>query len=167
MMPEFVIDVMREGDWEDVRAIYCEGIATGHATFEESAPSWSEWDGSHLRSCRLVARGDDGVIGWAALSCVSDRECYKGVAEATLYVAADHRGGGVGSALGRALIRASEPEGIWTLQAMVFPENKASLAVLEECGFAAVGERKLIGRHRGRWCDVILLERRSRVVGVD
>jgi len=166
-MPDFAIDVMREGDWEDVRAIYCEGIATGHATFEENALSWSEWDGRHLQSCRMVARGDDRVVGWAALSPISERDCYRGVAEATFYVTAAHRGGGVGRALGRALIRASESEGIWTLQAMVFPENKASLAVLEESGFAVVGVRRLIGRHRGRWRDVILLERRSRVVGVD
>ena len=166
-MPDLVIDVMRAGDWKDVRAIYREGIATGHATFEENVLSWSEWDGRHLQSCRMVARGDDRVVGWAALSPVSERDCYRGVAEATFYVAAAHRGGGVGRALGRALIRASELEGIWTLQAMVFPENKASLSLLEESGFAVVGIRKLIGKHRGRWRDVILLERRSRVVGID
>lgn len=130
-MREFVIDAMSDEDWDDVRAIYREGIATGGATFEEDPPTWEEWNGTHLQSCRLVARRGARVVAWAALSPISTRECYRGVAEATLYVATDHRGAGVGSALGEALIEASEAEGIWTLQAMVFPENEASLALLE------------------------------------
>lgn len=164
-MREFVIDAMSDEDWDDVRAIYREGIATGGATFEEDPPTWEEWNGTHLQSCRLVARRGARVVAWAALSPISTRECYRGVAEATLYVATDHRGAGVGSALGEALIEASEAEGIWTLQAMVFSENEASLALLEEGGFRRVGVRKRIGRHQGRWHDVVLLERRSEVVG--
>jgi L-amino acid N-acyltransferase YncA len=166
-MPEFVIDAMQDSDWEDVRAIYREGIATGDATFEEEPPTWDEWNSTHLKSCRLVARADERVIAWAALSPVSNRECYRGVAEVALYVAAEHRGAGVGRALGKILIEAAEEGGVWTLQAMVFPENKASLALLEEGEFRAVGVRRRIGKHKGRWRDVVLLEKRSEVAGVD
>ena len=165
-MPDFVIDVMRRQDWDDVRAIYLQGIETGDATFEDEVPTWEEWDSSHLGSCRLVARGHDKVIAWTALSPVSNRECYRGVAEITLYVAADQRGRGVGLALGQAVVQASEAEGIWTLQAMVFPTNRASLALFEHGGFRRVGVRKRIGRDSTGWRDVVLLERRSEVVGI-
>jgi L-amino acid N-acyltransferase YncA len=159
------IEAMRPDDWLYVRAIYLEGIATGQATFETEAPSWEMWDAAHLRAARLVARDGGSVVGWAALSPVSERCVYAGVAEVSLYVAADQRGRGVGRALLEGLIAASEKEGLWTLQAGIFPENVASLAVHRSCGFREVGRRERFGRMGEVWRDVILLERRSRSVG--
>jgi L-amino acid N-acyltransferase YncA len=165
----YQIDVMRDEDWEQVRAIYLEGIATGQATFETDAPSWEHWDAAHLRECRLVARSGDGhaVVGWAALSPVSDRCVYAGVAEVSVYVGEKGRGQGTGRALLAALVEASEKCGIWTLQAGVFPENTASIRLHLNCGFREVGRRERLGRMDGAWRDVMLLERRSNVVGVD
>lgn len=154
--------------WPGVRAVYLEGLATGDATFETEAPGWERWDAAHLRACRLVALGDGGrVAGWAALSPVSAREVYAGVAEVSVYVGAAFRGRGVGRALLEALVRESESAGIWTLQAGIFPENVASVALHESCGFRPVGRRERVGKLKGRWRDTVLLERRSRVVGVD
>jgi phosphinothricin acetyltransferase len=166
-MNGLTIDAMQVADWPAVRAIYEEGIATGLATFERSAPSWDAWDRSHRRECRLVARDPDGaVVGWAALSHYSARAVYAGVAELSVYVGAGARGAGVGRALLAALIDASEAEGIWTLQAGVMADNSASLALHEGLGFRRVGIRERIGRDvTGRWRDVVLLERRSRAVG--
>jgi L-amino acid N-acyltransferase YncA len=164
---EFVIDSMRPNDWEFVRAIYLEGIATGQATFETEAPDWNRWDADHLPQCRLVARKDDGVLGWAALSPVSKREVYAGVAEVSVYVASAARGRGVGGALMRALIQASERHGVWTLQSIVFPENQASVALHLDHGFREVGRRERIAQHHGVWRDTVMLERRSSVVGVE
>lgn len=157
---------MRPGDWPAVRRILEEGIATGHATFETAAPSWEAWDGGHLDACRLVGEGEAGeIVGWAALSPVSGRCVYGGVAEVSVYVGAEHRGRGVGRALLEALVQASEAAGLWTLQAGVFPENGASLSLHERCGFRRVGVRERLGRHGDRWRDVVLLERRSETVG--
>ena len=164
---EYLIDVMRESDWEQVRAIYLEGIATGNATFETDAPAWETWNASHLDSCRLIARSGPVVCGWAALGRVSERRVYAGVAEVSLYVAAVSRGHGVGRAMLARLIAESERSGIWTLQAGIFVENHASLAVHRRCGFREVGRRERIGQLRGVWRDVLLLERRSPVVGID
>ena len=164
---DFVIDSMRPRDWEFVRAIYLEGIATGQATFETEAPDWERWDTGHLPQCRLVIRNGDGILGWAALSPVSKREAYAGVAEVSVYVAASARGRGVGGALMRALIEASELHGVWTLQSSVFPENHASVALHLKHGFREVGRRERIARHRGVWRDTVVLERRSRVAGID
>ena len=161
------IEPLRPGDWDPVRAIYLEGIATGHATLETAAPSWEKWDADHLSTPRLVARDGAGLLGWAALSPVSGRCVYAGVAEVSLYVAAAARGRHVGRALLEALIEASEKEGLWTLQAGVFPENVASLAVHRRCGFREVGRRERLGKLGGAWRDVILLERRSPRVGTD
>jgi phosphinothricin acetyltransferase len=152
-------------DWESVRAIYREGIATGNATFETDAPDWEAWDRSHLHSCRLVARLKQVIVAWAALSPVSSRAAYAGVAEVSLYVAAPARGQGIGATLLRALIEASERAGMWTLQGSIFPENAASLALVRACGFREVGRRERIGRLDGVWRDTILVERRSPVVG--
>jgi phosphinothricin acetyltransferase len=164
----FVIEEMRAGDWEAVRAVYLEGIATNDATFEREAPSsWELWDASHLQEARLVARVSGRIAGWAALSRVSSRRVYAGVAEVSVYVGTDARGAGVGRALLAALVEASERAGIWTLQAGIFPENEASLRVHLRCGFREVGRRERIGRMDGRWRDTLLLERRSRVVGLD
>jgi L-amino acid N-acyltransferase YncA len=164
---DFMIDSMRPQDWEFVRAIYLEGIATGQATFESEAPDWERWDAGHLPQCRLVARKGDGVLGWAALSPVSKRQVYAGVTEVSVYVAAASRGDGVGGALMRALIEASERHGVWTLQSSVFPENLASVALHLKHGFREVGRRERIARHQGVWRDTVVLERRSAIAGVE
>ena len=164
--PELSIEPMRPADWPAVRAIYLEGIATGHATFEQSAPEWQTWDAGHLAYARIVARSDAGeVLGWAALSAVSSRCVYAGVAEVSVYVAESARGHGVGKALLARLIAESEAEGIWTLQAGIFPENVASIALHERAGFRLVGVRERLGQMNGRWRDVALMERRSLVAG--
>lgn len=157
---------MQPEDWPAVRAIYEQGIATGNATFETSAPEWAQWDAKHLSDCRLVARAGDEVLGWAALSAVSDRCVYAGVAEVSVYVAEAAWSHGVGRALLQALVEASEQAGIWTLQAGVFPENVASLRLHERCGFRVVGRRQRLGQMHGVWRDVLLLERRSQSVGI-
>jgi L-amino acid N-acyltransferase YncA len=162
---DFIIDSLRTQDWKIVRAIYLEGIATGQATFETEAPDWERWDAGHLPQCRLVARSGEDVLGWAALSPVSRREAYAGVAEVSVYVAASARGLGVGGALMRALIDASELHGVWTLQSSIFPENHASVALHLKHGFREVGRRERIARHHGVWRDTVVLERRSRAVG--
>jgi phosphinothricin acetyltransferase len=164
---DFVIDSLLTQDWELVRAIYLEGVATGQATFETEAPDWERWDDGHLPQCRIVARSGDGILGWAALSPVSKREAYAGVAEVSVYVAASARGSGVGGALMRALIESSERQGVWTLQSSIFPENHASVALHLKHGFREVGRRERIARRHGVWRDTIVLERRSRAVGVD
>lgn len=165
-MNKIVIESMTPDDWQAVRTVYLEGIATGEATFETEAPSWETWDAAHLSFARLVARDGDNVSGWAALSPVSQRKAYLGVAEVSVYVAAHSRGKGVGKALLELLIRESERNGIWTLQAAVFPENAATLALHEGFGFREVGRRERISKLDGNWRDTILLERRSEIVGV-
>ena len=152
--------------WPAVRAIYAEGMATGHATFATEPPTWAAWDAGHLAAGRLVAADVAGQVrGWAALSPVSGRCVYAGVAEVSVYVAAAARGQGVGLALMQALVATSEENGLWTLQAGIFPENTASLCLHEVVGFRLVGRRERIGQLRGRWRDTLLLERRSPVVG--
>jgi L-amino acid N-acyltransferase YncA len=160
-----VIRDMDASDWPAVGRIYEQGIMTGHATFQTESPSWESWDASHLRSSRIVAMVDDEVAGWAALSPVSDRCVYAGVAEVSVYVATARRGRGAGRALLEALISRSEAGGIWTLQAGIFPENSASIALHERCGFRVVGRRERIGQLAGIWRDTMLLERRSHVLG--
>jgi phosphinothricin acetyltransferase len=148
-----------------VRAIYLEGIATGNATFEQAAPEWNKWDAGHLAGGRMVARSQGDVLGWAALSAVSSRCVYAGVAEVSIYIAERALGRGVGSQLMSGLIAGSEEAGIWTLQAGVFPENVASIALHERMGFRIVGKRERLGQMNGRWRDVVLMERRSAIVG--
>ena len=164
---DYVIDEMSPADWEAVRTIYLEGIATGNATFETEAPAWASWDAAHLPHSRLVARAGDEVMAWAALTPVSSRCVYGGVAEVSVYVGAGHRGAGLGRALLAALIASSERHGMWTLQAGVFPENEASVGLHRACGFREVGRRERVGKLHGRWRDTVLLERRSLIVGVD
>jgi L-amino acid N-acyltransferase YncA len=161
------IQRLTAADWDAVRGIYLEGIATGDATFEADAPGWEIWDGAHRQDARLVARRGGRVIGWAALTRVSGRCVYAGVAEVSVYVAESARGEGVGRALLEALIAASEQAGVWTLQAGIFPENAASIALHERCGFRVVGRRERLGRLGPTWRDVMLLERRSPRVGMD
>jgi len=163
----FVIEQMSPRDWEDVRAIYLEGIATGNATFETEAPNWNAWNDSHLNFGRLVARSGQSVLGWAALSRVSSRRVYFGVAEVSVYVAASARGEGIGRMLLIRLIEEAEHRGIWTLQAGIFPENTPSIALHKSCGFREVGRRERPGKLNGVWRDVVLLERRSTTVGIE
>lgn len=156
---------MRAEDWPAVRAIYAEGIATGNATMETEPPTWEAWNGAHLPHSRLVAEEDGVVAGWAALTPVSERCAYTGVAEVSVYVGEAARGRGVGRALLAALVAASEQNGIWTLQAGIFPENAGSVRIHELGGFRQVGRREKLGKLKGRWRDVLLLERRSAAVG--
>jgi L-amino acid N-acyltransferase YncA len=152
-------------DWPHVRAIYLEGIATSQATFETVAPSWEVWDATHLEFARVVAWSNGELCGWAALSPVSKRAAYAGVAEVSVYIAEEFRRRGIGLKLLQRLIAESEQHGIWTLQASVFPENAATVALHKRCGFREVGRRERIGRLNGVWRDTMLLERRSEVVG--
>jgi len=147
-------------DWREVAGIYADGIDSGDATFETEVPSWEAWDAAHL-DVRVVAELDGRVAGWGVLSPYSDRHCYRGVAEDSVYVAAWAQGQGVGRALLEELIARAEAAGFWTLQAGIFPENKPSLRLHLGCGFRLVGVRERLGEANGEWRDVLLLERRS------
>lgn len=161
-----VIESMLVNDWDEVKRIYQEGIATKNATFETEAPTWEVWDKAHRTDCRILAKNDNKTVGWAALSKVSARLVYKGVAEVSVYIDSNYRGKGVGDKLMAALILESEINGIWTLQAGIFPENKASIHLHEKHGFRILGVREKIGKMGDWWRDVVLMERRSKVVGI-
>ena len=167
MSTRYALDAMRATDWPQVRAIYLEGIEAGNATFETDAPEWDAWDVAHLPICRLVARQGDAIIGWAALSPVSRRRVYAGVAEISVYVAAAAQGMGIGRALLARLISDSERAGIWTLQSTILAENAISIALHKNLGFREVGRRERIGQRHGVWRDTILMERRSPIVGCE
>jgi L-amino acid N-acyltransferase YncA len=160
-LPRVAIRGARPEDWPRIADIYAAGIATRNATFETEVPSFEEWDASHLAEHRFVATDRDRVIGWIALTGYSDRCCYRGVADLSVYVDPEAQGKGVGRALLDQLIADTEGSGIWTLQSGVFPENAASLALHRTCGFRIVGTRERIGELDGIWRDVVLLERRS------
>jgi phosphinothricin acetyltransferase len=167
-----MIDIMKPEDWQQVRSIYLEGIGTGNSTFEINAPDWDKWDSAHLKEHRLVAREGDLVMAWAVLIPVSARAVYSGVAELSIYVAAAHRLKGIGSALLKAVIDSTEKAGLWTLQGGIFPENISSLHLVQKHGFREVGRREKIGKMSygnlaGTWRDVIMVERRSSVAGID
>lgn len=166
-MDEIKIVPMSDLDWSDVVKIYEAGIITKNATFQTEVPDWNSWDVSHRKDCRLVAKIVNKVIGWAALSSVSNRCVYAGVAEVSIYIAPDYRGSGVGSKLMEALIRESEFNGVWTLQAGIFPENTGSIQLHHKHGFRTIGIKERIGKMDGIWRDVLSLERRSKVVGID
>lgn len=155
---------LRPDDWPAVRAIYEDGIRSGDATFETETPSWESWDDAHS-ALRLVAEQDGSVVGWAALSPVSERCCYRGVGEVSVYVAEEARGSGLGRELLDELVERSESAGYWTLSAGVFPENEASMRLHRACGFREVGVRERLGELGGVWRNVVLLERRSTQVG--
>ena len=155
---------LRPRDWPEVAQIYEQGIETGNATLETEVPSWKKWDAAHLAKHRFVAEQDGRVVGWIALSPVSRRPCYAGVAEVSVYVAEAARGNGVGTELVAAVVESAEQDGLWTLQTSVFPENKPSLALLRRFGFRTVGTRERIGRLHGVWRETVLVERRSEVV---
>jgi L-amino acid N-acyltransferase YncA len=160
------VEAMVDQDWPAVRKIYVEGIQSGNATFEKSPPEWASWNAGHLAACRLVARSAGEVRGWAALSPVSSRCVYAGVAEVSVYVAQQSRGQGIGTKLLSSLVEGSEREGIWTLQAGIFPENISSVELHKRLGFRIVGVREKLGAMDGRWRDVLLMERRSTVSGI-
>lgn len=160
------IETLQEKHWSQVRDIYLQGIRTGHATFETSAPGWEQWNSSHLAHSRFVATDHNKVIGWAALTPVSGRCVYAGVAEVSVYISETARGKKVGTLLLEHLIRSSEQQGLWTLQAGIFPENEASVHLHEKCGFRIIGRRERIGKLGGVWRDTLLLERRSKNIGV-
>ncbi len=169
---EYLTDIMKPEDWLQVRSIFLEGIATGNSTFEADAPDWEKWNSTHLPDHRLVVREADRILAWAALSPVSSRCVYSGVAELSLYVAAGHRGKGIGSALLKAIINSTEKAGLWTLQGGIFPENTPSLRLVRKHGFKEIGRREKIGKMTygdlaGTWRDVILVEWRSLVTGID
>ncbi len=155
-----VVRAMRPEDWSAVRSIYEAGIATRNATFETAAPTWNEWDASHLPDHRLVADIDGQVAGWAALSPTSSRCVYAGVAENSVYIHPEHRGRGVGGTLLEALLAGARQAGLWTVQTGIFPENTASIALHLRCGFRIVGTRERIGQLDGIWRDVTFLEHR-------
>ena len=161
-----VIENMLASDWQAVSSIYEEGLKTGNASFETAAPLWEAWDKAHMKECRLVAKNEGRVLGWAALTPVSDRCVYAGVAEVSVYIAAAARGRGIGRLILQKLIEESEKNNLWTLQAGIFPENKASLKIHEACGFRIIGKREKIGNMKGIWRDTLLLERRSNKVGI-
>jgi len=162
---KITIEPMQPQHWQQVAAIYQEGIATGQATFEMDVPSFEYWDRNHLPIARFIAGQGGIIIGWAALSPVSQRQVYAGVAEVSVYVAAASRGSGVGRHLLQTLIDESERHGIWTLQAGIFPENTASIALHLACGFREVGRRQRIGKMNEQWRDTLLFERRSALIG--
>ena len=158
------IEDLRREHWSGVARVYAEGIATGNATFETEVPTWEAWDSSHLSQHRLVALRDGEVVGWGAVSPVSDRCVYGGVVENSVYVAESARGRGVGQRLLEELIASTEAAGIWTIQTGIFPENEGSIRLHERVGFEIVGRRKRLGKLQGEWRDVLLLERRSETV---
>jgi phosphinothricin acetyltransferase len=160
------IRTMKPSDWEAVARIYSEGIATGFATFETQTPSYDHWDKAHTNECRLVAEKNDVIAGWAALSPVSSRCVYGGVAEVSVYISAQSRGQGVGRLLMQHLIMESEKAGFWTIQSGIFPENTASIRLHEAVGFRYIGKRERVGKILGVWKDNLLFERRSSTVGV-
>lgn len=164
-MISYTIEPMSAEDWPSVRDIYLEGLSTGQATFETRAPEWEAWDTGHRPDCRLVIKVAGQVVGWAALSPVSRRQVYAGVAEVSIYLAASVRGQGLGKILLQALVEESEQAGVWTLQASIFPENVASITLHKACGFREVGYRERIAQHHGVWRNTVMVERRSGVVG--
>ncbi|PKM84247.1 MAG: N-acetyltransferase [Firmicutes bacterium HGW-Firmicutes-11] len=162
----FTIEEMKPSDWPQVAAIYLAGIKTGLATFQRDVPSWEKWDRDHFDTCRFVARSGDTILGWAALTPASDRCAYAGVAEVSVYVSAAAKGQGVGTSLLTALVQQSEENSIWTLQAGIIKENAASRELHKKCGFREIGMRERIGQMPdGQWHDVVLMERRSKLVG--
>lgn len=161
-----ILDKMQPSDWDAVKQIYQEGIATGNATFQQKAPDWKDWNNDHMQHSRIVAKEDATILGWAALTPLSGRCVYAGVAEVSVYVSHKVRGKGLGKQLLQKLIEESEANNIWTLQAGIFPENIASIKIHQDCGFRIIGVRERIGQMNGKWRDTILMERRSKIIGI-
>lgn len=152
--------------YSQVANIYLQGIATGNATFQTTTPSWNDWNNSHLQHSRIAAFRNNQMIGWAALTAVSNRCVYTGVAEVSIYIATDFQGKGIGYQLLNQLILDSEQHGFWTLQSGIFPENLGSIKLHQKCGFRTIGYREKIGKMNGVWRDNIIMERRSKTVGL-
>jgi L-amino acid N-acyltransferase YncA len=157
----------RKEDWSQVKEIYEQGMATGQATFETKVPSFEKWESTIAENLCLVAENVEGIQGWCKISRVSDRCVYEGVGEVSVYIRNGSRGKGLGKQLLQAIIKESEEKGFWTLTAGVFPENIPSLRLHQSVGFRKVGIRQRIGKLNGVWRDVVLLERRSQIVGID
>jgi len=166
MKTENKLRAMTAADWPAVSAIYAEGIATGFATFETKTPDYEAWNKAHMQSCRIVAVQKEKILGWAALSPVSSRCVYGGVAEVSVYIAKTSRGLGLGKQLMQTLIKESEAKGIWTLQSGVFPENEGSIELHKKVGFRYIGKRERIGQSNGVWKDNLLFEKRSQKIGL-
>jgi len=160
------IITIKESHYPTIASIYAEGIATGIATFETIVPSWETWDNAHLKTCRLALIDQSHIVGWAALSPVSAREVYRGVAVVSIYVSKAVRGRGIGKLLLTNLILQSETNDIWTLQSGIFSNNKASISLHQKCGFRMIGYRERIAQRDGNWMDNTLMERRSKVIGL-
>ncbi len=158
---------MTADDWTNVAEIYKQGIETGNATFQQEIPTWDDWNNGHIKSCRIISEINNEIVGWAALTAISGRCVYAGVAEVSVYIANKYRGQKIGTKLLDKLIIESENEKLWTLQAGIFPENFASLKIHEELGFRKIGHREKIGKMNGIWRDTVLLERRSKLIGID
>lgn len=154
-------------DWESVANIYKQGIDTGMATFETNVPTFEAWDEAHMSTCRFIAESTSEIMGWVALSPVSSRCVYGGVAEISVYISENSRGKGLGKLLLEHVISASEQEGIWTLQSGIFPTNYGSIKIHEATGFRMIGKRERVGRLHSKWVDNVLFERRSSIVGID
>jgi len=167
MKEELTFRSLFERDWSMVSEIYSDGLDTGNASFETNIPSWEDWDNRHLKSCRIIAEINGQVVGWSALSPISSRCIYGGVAELSVYVSAEFRRKKIGTKLLECLIKESEDNGIWTLQAGVFPENKASLELHKRLDFREIGFQEKIGKLNGVWRDILLLERRSENIGIE
>ena len=161
------IKKMKDEDWDAVVRIYKLGMDTGIATFETEVPTWDKWDNSHLKTCRLTAWIDDQIVGWAALSPVSSRCVYGGVAEVSVYIDTNYNRRGVGTKLLKVLIVESESAGIWTLQSGIFPQNETSINLHKKLGFREIGYKERIGKRDDVWYNNILLERRSKIIGID
>jgi arsenate reductase len=153
---------LQKEHYPEVSKIYADGLATGVASFETAVPSWEEWNAKFLKACRFVVLLENKVIAWCALSAISNREVYKGVAEDTVYVASNMKGKGIGKILLQHLVVDSEKLGFWTLQAGIFPQNKSSIAIHEQCGFRILGKREKIAQRDGKWYDNVIMERRSK-----
>jgi len=163
----YTIENIVQEDWESIANIYLEGISTGKATFQTDVPTWEQWDSSHTRTCRLVARLDDKILGWSALSPTSSRCVYAGVAEVSIYIGKEFRGQGIGTSLLNRLISLSEENGFWTLQSGIIRENVESIELHKNCGFREIGVREKLGKmSNGKWHDVVLMERRSKITGI-
>ncbi len=165
---DFKIKEMVEQDWKQVEDIYLEGIRTRMATFQTGAPTWDDWNNGHMKICRLVAKSGDTILGWCALSPTSSRCVYRGVAEVSIYISEKYKGQGIGTLLLNKLIAESEKRGIWTLQSSVIKENIKSRKLHEKCGFREVGIREKVAKMNSeKWMDVVILERRSKITGID
>lgn len=166
-MINVLIKPMTRDSWEEVARIYESGIATKNSTFQTTAPDWDSWDNAHRKDCRLIALIDNKIIGWAALSPVSSRCVYAGVAEVSVYIDIQYRGKGIGTELMKSLINESELNGIWSLQAGIFPENTGSIKLHHQNGFRTIGIKHRVGKMDNTWRDVVMLERRSNIIGID